>query len=161
MSENAAAPSIDLDDIPIGLTSRTAGRTISATEMQLIHRLSGCLSPLHVNDQYCADNTPFGAAILGGGPFAGMVAAGFSDSELYTVLREEHRIKVRSALGMTIRYRDPVLAGDTVYYVYRVESARPSGSKPGFAVMTVGMKAENQQGRPLIEGELNFLFERA
>jgi itaconyl-CoA hydratase len=161
VSEKADRPSIDLDDLPIGLTSRTAGRTITATEMQLIHRLAGCLSPLHVNDQYGAENTPFGAAILGGGPFAGMVAAGFSDSELYTLLRERHRIKVRSALGMTIRYRDPVLAGDSVYYQYRVDSARPSESKPGFAVMTVGMKAENQRGKPLVEGELTFLFERS
>jgi acyl dehydratase len=161
MSGATTGLSIDLEDLPIGLSSRTAGRTISATEMQLIHRLSGCLSPLHVNDQYCAENTPFGSAILGGGPFAGMVAAGFSDSDLYTLLRDQHRIKVRSALGMTIRYRDPVLAGDSVYYIYRVESARPSGSKPGFAIMSIGMKAENQHGKALVEGELNFLFERA
>lgn len=152
--------SAGLVDVPVGVSSRTAGRTITATEMQVIHRLAGCLSPLHVNDQYCQENTPFGAAILGGGPFAGMLAAGFSDSVLYGRLREEFGIKVRAALGMTVRYRDPVLAGDTVYYVYTVKEARPSSSKPGFAIMTVSMLAENQSARPLVEGELTFLFEQ-
>lgn len=152
--------SVDLADVPVGLTSRTSGRTLTAAEMQAIHRLSGCLSPLHVNDQYGAENTPFGAAILGGGPFAGMLAAGFSDSDLYDALREKHGVKVRAALGMTVRYRAPVLAGDTLYYIYSVKDARPSSSKPGFAIMTVSMLAENQAGRPLVEGELTFLFQR-
>jgi acyl dehydratase len=44
----------------------------------------------------------------------------------------------------------PVYAGDTVSYAYEVVGLRPSASRPGWGLMTIGNAGTNQKGEPVI-----------
>ncbi|MEO6945325.1 MAG: MaoC family dehydratase [Nitrobacter sp.] len=45
-----------------------------------------------------------------------------------------------------LRWLKPVLAGDTISYASEVESLRPSGSRPEWAIMQARMTGTNQRG---------------
>jgi acyl dehydratase len=45
-----------------------------------------------------------------------------------------------------LRWIKPVLAGDTISYASEVESLRPSGSRPEWAIMQARMTGTNQRG---------------
>jgi itaconyl-CoA hydratase len=151
---------LDLSDLPIGDAVRNSGRTITGGEMALLHHLMGATSPLHVNADYCRQHTPFGEPVLGGGIISGLFAAGWSNSELYKRLTRDYGIRAAAGLGMTIRYLNPVKAGDTLYGIYRLKSARASESRPGYGVLTVEVRGENQNQQPVMEAEMNTLFTR-
>jgi acyl dehydratase len=156
----AETTAVRIDDLPVGEETRTYGRTISDGEMMLLHHLVGAISPMHVNFEYARQNSPFGVPILGGGIVAAIIAAEWSNSRLYKRLTNELGVRATAALGMTVKYQAPVKPGDTIYGVYTLRSARPSGSRPGYGVLTVAMRGENQDGEAVLEGELGMLFDR-
>lgn len=151
---------IEVADLPVGESTRTHGRTISDGEMMMLHHMVGAVSPMHVNFEYAKQNSPFGVPILGGGIVAAIVAADWSNSRLYKRLVGELGVRATAALGMNVRYRAPVKPGDTMYGVYTVKEARPSRSRPGYGVLVIDMRGENQDGEAVLEGELSMLFDR-
>jgi acyl dehydratase len=156
----AQTEGLRVDDLPVGESTRTHGRTISDGEMMLLHHLVGAVSPMHVNFEYARENSPFGVPIMGGGIVGAIVAADWSNTRLYKRLVGELGVRATAALGMNVRYRVPVKPGDTLYGVYTVKEARPSRSKPGYGVLVIEMRGENQDGETVLEGELSMMFDR-
>ena len=121
----------------------------------LLHNLMGAMSPLHANKHYM-ESRPYGERILGGGILIGLLAAGWSTSDLYRRLVADYGVRWTAALGVEGRFKSPFYPGDTLYMVHRVDDVRASGTRPGQAIMTVGMSGENQHGDTCCVG----VFER-
>jgi itaconyl-CoA hydratase len=155
-----ATKDLDVSDLPLGASDRTSGRTVSEGEMMVLHHLVGAVSPMHINADYAAKNSPFGVPIMGGGVVAAIIAADWSNTKLYKRLINELGVRATAALGMTVRYRTPLKGGDTIYGVYTIKSVRSSRSRPGYGVLGIDMRGENQTGEALLEGELAMLFDR-
>jgi acyl dehydratase len=157
-------PAGTIDDLiaglPVGASGRTEGRTITEGEFMVMHHLVGVASPLHANKQY-AMTLPFGERAMGGGIVTALLASGWAKSDLHTRLVEDHGVHWRAAVGLEVRFQRPLQPNDTFYGVYTLESARPSGSRPGWALMRIGMRGENQRSETVITGTLNALFDRA
>jgi acyl dehydratase len=148
-----------VDDLPVGQSSRSTGRTISEGEFMLLHNLMGAMTPLHANKHYM-QGTEYGERILGGGVVIGLVAAGWANAELSRTLLTDYGVRWRAALGIDARFVSPVQPGDTLYFVYTLSAARESKSRPGCGVITVEMKVENQRDEVCSVGNLNVLFDR-
>jgi acyl dehydratase len=146
-------------DLSVGESSRTTGRTISEGEFMLLHNLMGAMTPLHVNKHYMQSH-PFGERILGGGVIIGLLAAGWAVSDLYRVLVSDYGVRWTAALGIEGRFEKPFFPGDTLYVVHRIDAVRVSASRPGQAIMTVGMRGENQHGDACCVGTLRAMFDR-
>jgi acyl dehydratase len=146
-------------DLPIGASSRTTGRTISEGEFMLLHNLMGAMTPLHANKHYM-QSRPFGERVLGGGIVIGLLAAGWAASDLYRQLVAEFGIRWTAALGVESRFQHHIIPGDTLYMEYRIEAVRPSRSRTGQAIMTVGMHTENQDAVVCCTGTLRAMFDR-
>jgi acyl dehydratase len=151
---------LKVDDLPVGETTRTHGRTISDGEMMMLHHLVGAVSPMHVNFEYARENSPFRVPIMGGGIVAAIIAADWSNTRLYKRLVGELGVRATAALGMNVKYRGPVKPGDTLYGVYTLKEARPSKSREGYGVLVIEMKGENQDGETVLEGDLSMMFDR-
>ena len=125
--------------LPLGASCRTTGRTISEGEFMLLHNLMGAMTPLHANKHYM-QTRPYGERILGGGMLIGLLAAGWASADLYRQLVSDYGVRWTAALGVEGRFLAPFFPGDTLYVVYTIDHIRASKSRPGQAIMTVGMK---------------------
>jgi 3-hydroxybutyryl-CoA dehydratase len=148
---------IDLDRLPYGREVRTAGRTLPEGELQLFHHLLGATDPIHTNADYAA-KTIFGRTIAAGPVISGLVAIGWVRTSLYRELERDHGLVAVAGLSATIDYRAPFSGGDTLYGVYRLDKARRSTSRPGYYILTIGVRGENQRGEVLMEGTMTPLY---
>lgn len=146
-------------DLPLGASSRTTGRTISEGEFMLLHNLMGAMTPLHANKHYM-QTRPYGERILGGGMLIGLLAAGWASSDLYRQLVSDYGVRWTAALGVEGRFLAPFYPGDTLYIVHSIDHIRVSKSRPEQAIMSVGMKGENQDGVVCCSGTLQAMFDR-
>jgi acyl dehydratase len=146
--------------LPVGASGRTDGRTITEGEFMVMHHLVGVASPLHANKQY-AQKLAFGERAMGGGIVTALLAGGWGKCDLNQKLVEDYGVHWRAAVGLEVTFRRPLQPNDTFYGVYRLESARPSGSRLGWAMMRIAMRGENQRGETVITGALHALFDRA
>src|SRR5690348_1025810 len=111
--------------------------------MMMLHQMVGAGTPLHSNKHYM-ESMPYGERIMAGGLVIALTAAGWANCQLYHKLAEMG-LRWKAALGIESKFRNPVFPGDTLYGVYTIQSVRASGSMPGFGIMAVGMRTENQK----------------
>jgi 3-hydroxybutyryl-CoA dehydratase len=149
-----------LDRLPYGVEARTAGRTLSEGELQLFHHLFGATDPVHTNAAYAA-GTVFGRTIAAGPVVSGLVAVGWVRTSLARTLESDHGLVAAAGLSTSFDYRAPLSGGDTLYGVYRLEKARRSASRPGWVIVTIAIRAENQAGAVLLEGTMTTLYQEA
>lgn len=95
------------------------------------------------------------------GPFRGLAASGWHTCAVWMKLTVAYNVRTareRMAAGLPVGrfgpspgFRDlkwsaPVMAGDTLTYFAEVIEARPSGSRPGWGLLTARNAAVNQRG---------------
>jgi acyl dehydratase len=103
---------------------------------------------------------PYGERILGGGIIIGLLAAGWAGSDLYRRLVSDYGVRWTAALGIEGTFEKPFYPGDTLYIVHTIEHVRTSASRPGQAIMTIGMRGENQIAEVCCVGTLRAMFDR-
>jgi acyl dehydratase len=146
-------------DLPLGASSRTTGRTISEGEFMLLHNLMGVTAPLHVNKHYMQTRS-YGERILGGGILIALVSASWASSDLCRQLVSDYGVRWTAGLGIEGNLLAPFYPGDTLYGVHSIDHIRVSNSRPDQAIMSVGMKGENQDGVVCCSGTLRAMFDR-
>ena len=128
----------------------TARRTITDVDIINFAGLSGDFNPLHVDDVFAAESSPFGKRIAHGQLIASIVTGLASPLDDWPVL---------SYLGASRRFRAPVFAGDTIFARYTVAESRASGSHAGARVVTLGLEVIKQDGEVVMTGEDVMLVE--
>jgi acyl dehydratase len=133
-----------LEDVEPGTTETTWGRTVTEADIVNFSGVSGDFNPLHVDETWARENTPFG----------GRIAQGM----LVTSISYALRGKLLDALSFvgwmeaSRRFLQPVKAGDTIHTVWTVRETRPSKSRPGMGIVIVDLEVINQEGVVVQDG---------
>ncbi len=143
-----------LEDFTIGERATSPGRTITETDIVMFAALSGDWSELHTNAEY-TKNSPFGERIAHG-LLTLSVAYGLA---LRT--RGSLPIDVIAFLGIDkVRFKAPVLIGDTVKVESEVIEARPSKSMPHAGILRFKNIVKNQREENVASWETTVMVTR-
>ena len=141
------------EDLEIGETFESAGRTVTETDFVVHSMFTGDWTELHTNAEYSEDG-PFGARIAQG-PMTFILATGLFQR---TGIVER---TVVAFLGMN--YMDipnPVYIGDTISGVYECSAKRELNSRDDAGYVEIDTTMTNQDGKSVFEGDMKFLFKR-
>lgn len=95
------------EEFEIGDVFHTQGRTVTETDSMLFAMFSGDMNPIHVDEEFAKANSPFG----------GRIPQGFAVLSIASGLQERLGLFAGTGRGLgeqTIRYKRPVLIGDTI-----------------------------------------------
>lgn len=131
-------PAVYLDEIEAGTTFITARRTITEADIVAFAGVSGDFNPLHTDEIFAREHSPFGRRIAHG-PLVHGIGYGLAsvrDDWQIVALAECHR-----------RFLAPVYPGDTVWGEYEVLSVRASRSRllTGFVTLAVKMRSDRSE----------------
>jgi acyl dehydratase len=142
---------ITLDDLEVGYEFSSARRTVTETDIVAFSAATGDYSPLHADDVFVRERTPF----------RGRIAQGWLIITIQSGLRTEiDRWRIIAYAGMERRFRAPVYPGDTIRADYRVEELRPSRSRPDRGIVVLHCDVVQQEGEVVATGTETFLLER-
>jgi len=131
------------DDIAPGMTFTSASRTVTEADVVNYAGVTGDFNPLHMD-----------AAWAAGGPFGARVAHGLLVTAVSNGLRSDvDDWDVLAYLQTTRKFVGPVFFGDTIAVRGAVREVRRSTSKPDRGIVTVEIRAINQHGETVQEGE--------
>lgn len=133
------------EDIPLG------SRTITDADIQAFATVSGDFNPLHLDDEF-ARNSALGGRVAHG--VLGLAAA-------TGALNQSHltRGTLVAFAGLTWNFRRPVWPNSIVNFGASVIEMRKT-SKPDRGLIKLEVRATDDEGKVLQEGEFTFLVKR-
>ncbi len=136
------------EELEIGTTVETAGRTVTESDIVTFAGLSGDQNPLHTDAVYAAQ-TPFGARIAHG--MLGLsIATGLSDRLGFL------EGTVEAFIGLEWKFRAPIFIGDTIHARITIKEKRKMpGYHGGFVTLEVVLL--NQEGKRVQKGRWTVL----
>jgi 3-hydroxybutyryl-CoA dehydratase len=138
-----------LEDLQEGSEHLSTARTIRAADITAFAGLSGDFSPLHTDDEWVRENTPFSGRIAHG-------ALIFSISQgLRTPVIDD--IAVIAFLAFERTLVGPVYPGDTVTARWTVSQVRRSRSHPDRGIACLQVAVVNQDGIIVQRGSDTYL----
>jgi 3-hydroxybutyryl-CoA dehydratase len=120
-----------LEEIEVGSTFTTGRRTVTEADVVAFAGVSGDFNPLHTDEIFAREETPFGGRIAHG-PLVLSISYGMRS------VRDDWRILALA--GCERRFRSPVFPGDTVWGEYEVLESRASRSRPSTGFVTLGVR---------------------
>lgn len=145
------AQNISLDDIAVGREFSSARRTVAEADILSFSALTGDYSPLHADEVFVREQTPF----------RGRIAQGWLIVTIQSGLRSEiDRWRILAYVAMQRSFRAAVYPGDTIHAEYRVDEVRASTSKPDRGVVVLTCVVFNQDGATVCHGSETFLVAR-
>lgn len=138
------------EDFSVGDRIITQGRTVTEVDGSMWSMLTGDLHPLHVDEEAAAAYGLFGARFP-----AGLLSVALA-SGLKERLGLFHGTST-AVLEQTVRYRRPVLFGDTIRVEMRVAALEPK-PRLGGGVLTLAYEIRKDEDTVCAEGELVLLM---
>jgi 3-hydroxybutyryl-CoA dehydratase len=132
-----------LEDIEVGSTFKTGRRTVTEADVVAFAGVSGDFNPLHTDEVFAREETPFGGRIAHG-PLVLSISYGMRS------VRDQWRILALA--GCERRFVSPVFPGDTVWGEYEVLESRASRSRPQAGFVTLGVRILSDRGEVVQEG---------
>jgi acyl dehydratase len=139
-----------LEDFRLGETIVTQGRTITETDGAIWAGLSGDLHPLHVDAEAAAATGMFGERFPPG-LMTIAIASGLKER-----LGMFHGTAL-AVLAQSVRYREPVLFGDTIRVSMRVDAIDPRPDKHR-GKLTLYYEVMKGESTVCSEGELSLIM---
>lgn len=139
-----------LEDFTVGEKFVTQGRTVTEADGLFWAMYSGDMNPMHVDYDYAARH----------GLFGGAFPPGLASIAIASGLMERLGLSAGTGLAIieqTIRYKAPVLFGDTIRLALEVIEVRPHAVKPQGKVL-FAYQILRGQDETVIEGEWRWLF---
>jgi acyl dehydratase len=142
------------DDLHVGMTFRSPGRTITDADLVAFAGLTGDYSELHTSDVY-ARSSPFGRRVA-----HGMLGLAYAHGLMWARTGELRETAV-AFLGIADwRFVGPIFVGDTIFVDYRLAELRDSRSKPTQAIATFDVEVVNQDGAIVQRGRKALLVSK-
>lgn len=140
-------PVLTFDDLVVGDEWESPRRTVTQADVVLFAGISGDFNPIHV-DHHTAERGPFGRPVAHG--LLGLsIASG--------LLSQAPRLDTIAFLAiLEWRFHHPILFGDTIHGVSRVEALEPNGNGRR-GVVTWYRQVYNQDDRLVQEGRTQTL----
>lgn len=135
------------EDLYVGLSFRSPGRTITDADVLGFAGLTGDFSEVHTSDVY-AKASQFGRRIA-----HGMLGLAYAHGLMWP-RTEMLRHTAIAFLGISDwRFVAPIFIGDTIFVNYSVAELRDSRSKPDQAIVTFDVEVVDQDGRVCQRGQ--------
>lgn len=135
------------EDLHVGDTVHTPGRTITEADVMQFAGLTGDYNEIHTNEAFARSSSVFGRRVV-----HGLLGLSISHGLLF-------RCGWFDGTGLAFlavnkwTFRAPVFMGDTVSCVFTVSDSRPSLSKGDRGVVSLDVRLFNQEGLLVQEGE--------
>jgi len=139
------------DDAGVGDEGVTPTLTVTGAMIDMYAEVSGDHTPLHVDEEY-ARKSHFGGRVAHG-LFGLAVADGLK-------CQADYRFLPGMSLGWTWDFLLPIRIGDTLHVKFRIESKRPSKSKPGWGIVMIPCELVNQNGEVVHRGVHKLMIPR-
>ena len=141
-------------DLHVGMSFRSAGRTITDADVVAFAGLTGDYSELHTSDVY-AKSSQFGRRVA-----HGLLGLAYAHGLMWPRTGELRETAV-AFLGIADwRFVGPIFIGDTIFVNYRLAELRDSKSKPTQAVATFEVEVANQDGQVVQRGRKALLVSK-
>jgi acyl dehydratase len=133
-----------LEDLVPGAELVSVGRTITEADIMAFAGVSGDFNRLHTDEPWVLANTPFRARIAHGLLILSIASA------LRTPVLDD--LEVIAYLEETRAFVAPTYAGDTIHVRTRIESVRPSRSRPGTGIVVSSVEVVNNRDETVQRG---------
>ena len=140
------------EDLRVGEEFLTQGRTFTSADGLFWAMYTGDMNPMHVDAEFAAEH----------GVFGGVFPPGLAAVAIASGLNERLGLFAGTGLamtGQTVRYRKPVLPGDTIKVRLHVLSLTPHPRRPAGTV-EFGYQIVKGGGTVCVEGEWGILLAR-
>lgn len=131
------------EDIEVGDSYTTPGRTVTETDLVMFAGLTGDYMGFHTDEEFAKD-TIYGERIAHG--LMGLAYMQGLKTWVHT------GIASMGSLGWTVNFRAPIKVGDTITVQFHIASKRPT-SKPDRGIVHVACELHNQHGQLLQDAE--------
>ncbi len=121
----------------------SARRTVTEADVVAFAGVSGDFNPLHTDEIFASQETPFGTRIAHG-PLVLSISYGLRS------VRDDW--KILALVECQRRYREPVFPGDTVWGEYDVTEARRSRSRPDAGLVSLQVRIRSDRGMVVQDG---------
>src|ERR1700677_1327842 len=135
--------SVHLEEIAVGASFQTSMRTGTEADVGTFAGVTGDFNPLHVDEIFAREQTPFGGRIAHG-PLVLGISYGLRS------VRDDWKILALASCERS--FRAPVFPGDTVWGVYEVLDSKASRSRPGVGFVTLGVRILSDRDQVVQEG---------
>jgi acyl dehydratase len=132
-----------LEEIEAGSTFQTSRRTLTEADIVAFAGVSGDFNPLHTDEIFAREQTPFGGRIAHG-PLVLSISYGLRSA------RDDWKILALASCERT--FTSPVYPGDTVWGEYEVLERRRSNSRPEIGFVTLGVSIHSDRGQVVQRG---------
>ncbi len=139
------------DDAKVGDEGVTPTLTVTGAMIDMYAEVSGDHTLLHVDEEY-ARKSHFGQRVAHG-LFGLAVADGLK-------CQAEYRFRPGMSLGWTWDFLLPIRIGDVLRVKFRIDSVRPSKSKPGWGIVVIPCELLNQDDQVVHRGEHRLMIPR-
>ena len=153
MSREIPRQGLLYEDLSVGLSFRSPGRTITDADVVGFAGLSGDFNPIHT-DAVFADDTIYGQRVV----------YGLLGLSIATGLLDRTGVFSGSAIAMLgikdWAFTAPVFIGDTIRLRLTIEDVRPSSSKPDRGAVQRRFDLLNQRDELVQTGRIDVLVRR-
>ncbi|MBI3964038.1 MAG: MaoC family dehydratase [Chloroflexi bacterium] len=145
--------------LPKGQKFKSQGRTITEGDLSLLTNLTWTTSELHSNAEYMK-GTQFGNVILAG-PCVLACVIGLAGTSGFRQALHASGNRLVAMLGFEeVKFKAPVLPGDTLRAETEIVDARASSSNPRRGILKIRDTCYKQTGEMVSESIRNAMFER-
>lgn len=142
------------DDLYVGMSFRSPGRTITDADLVGFAGLTGDYSELHTSEVY-ARNSQFGRRVA-----HGMLGLAYAHGLMWARTGELRETAI-AFLGIgDWKFVGPIFVGDTIFVNYRIAELRESRSKPTQAIATFDVEIVDQDERVVQRGRKTLLVSK-
>lgn len=141
---------IYFEDLQIGDSATTPGRTVTETDIVNFAGVSGDYNRIHTDEAFAAQ-MHYGQRIA-----HGVLGLAIS-SGLVTRNPGAQQHMLVAWLGITWEFKRPILIGDTICVIQTVKSKEPA-RKPDAGIIHFDIKVKNQRGKVCQEGEWKVMY---
>ncbi|WP_353474725.1 MaoC/PaaZ C-terminal domain-containing protein [Salipiger sp. H15] len=136
---------LSYEDVEIGRSYTTPDHEITVADIADFCRLTRDHHPLHTDEAYAKE-----------AGFPGIIAHGLYGLSLMEGLKTELRLYEETSIASLgwndVRFRHPIVAGDTVHVEMEFTAKRESGSRPA-GIITEAVRLLRADGTLLIDAE--------
>lgn len=143
---------LHFEDLKLGTVFPLGPKTVSSDEI-IAFAMEFDAQPMHL-DEEAGKNSILGGLAASGWHTCSMMMRMMTDSYLL-------RMAAEGAPGVDfVKWRKPVLAGDTLFGETKVLDSRESKSRPGIGIVSLRHELRNQKGETVLESENPVMLRR-
>lgn len=142
------AKGLYFEDLAIGWTAVTKGRTVTEADVVHFAGISGDYNPIHTDAKF-ASETEFGQRVV-----HGVLGLSIATGLIYQEGMMEDTIM--AFLGLEWKFSAPIFFGDTVHAEVEINALKPM-RRLGGGKVTLDVKVVNQEGKITQKGEWTVL----